>query len=336
MGSVVVSIDAELGWGFHDMSDPPMERIEAGRSGWLTLLEILAEHDVPATWAVVGHLMLDDCDGIHADLPSLDGWFEHERGRWRDRAGLRFCPDLVRGVLDSDVNHEIGSHTFSHVLFADPRVTKQTAYEELRAAVDAAARFDVTFDSLIFPRNAVGHRDLLDESGFTCYRSPQSRPSTALGRAAEKFRATLEPERVPLVRPTVDEYGLVDVPASLFLFGFEGWARTAAGLVGIDPIVRQAKRGIDRASREDGLFHIWLHPTDICTERDADRVATIIEYAAQKRAETDLRIETMAAVADRVRWRTRRDEPSRHLTSRRELQPPQSASHGRTGQGRRD
>jgi peptidoglycan/xylan/chitin deacetylase (PgdA/CDA1 family) len=336
VGSFVISIDAELAWGFHDVSDPPMERIEAGRDGWLTLLDIFDEHDVPATWGVVGHLMLEDCDGVHADLGPIDGWFDSERKQWRDRPDLRFGPDLVRGILESDIDHEIACHTFSHVLFDDPRVTDRVVRGELEAAAAAARRFDVTYDSLIFPRNAVGYRELLGDFGFTCYRSRRPRPSGAPGRAVEKLLAIADPDRLHLVTPTVDEYGLVDVPPSLYLFGFEGWARTAAEAIGEDPIVRQAKRGIDRASRTAGVFHVWLHPNDIVTERDARRVERIVEYAARKREITPLSIETMATVADRVRWQARRDEPSRQLTSRRETRSPRLSSHGRTGLGRRD
>jgi hypothetical protein len=336
VGSFVISIDAELGWGFHDVADPPMDRVEAGRDGWITLLDILNEHDVPATWAVVGHLMLEDCDGVHADIPSIDGWFQHERGRWRDRPDLRFGPDLVRSVLQSDVDHEIACHTFSHVLFDDPRLTDRMARGELDAATAAASRFDVAYDSLIFPRNAVGYRELLREFEFTCYRSRRPRPSSALGRVVEKLLAAVDPNRLDLVTPTVDEYGLVDVPPSLYLFGFEGWARTVAEVIGVDPIVRQAKRGIDRACRTAGVFHVWLHPNDILTERDVHRIATIVEYAAQKRETTDLSIETMATVADRVRWQARRGEPTRQLTRRREARLPRSSSRARTGLGRRD
>lgn len=300
MGSVVISIDAELGWGFHDLSDPPTDRIEAARSGWQTLLDIFEIHDVPATWAVVGHLMLEDCDGIHADHPSVDGWFDRERADWRERPELRFGTDLVGRVLAAESGHEVGCHTFSHVLFDDPRVTRRIASAELRAAIDAARPFDVEYDSFVFPRNAVGYRELLAEFGFACYRSRGAAPSGRIRRSADKFLAAADPGRVDLVEPTVDEYGLVDIPPSLYLFGFEGAARTVAeSLVG-DPIVRQARRGIDRASREDGVFHVWLHPNNLRTERDARRMRAIVEHAAARRDETDLRLETMAEAAKRV------------------------------------
>jgi peptidoglycan/xylan/chitin deacetylase (PgdA/CDA1 family) len=56
----VISVDAELGWGFHDI-DPPTSRVEAARTGWKRLAGLFNEYDVPATWAVVGR----QCDEQH-------------------------------------------------------------------------------------------------------------------------------------------------------------------------------------------------------------------------------------------------------------------------------
>lgn len=301
VGCVVISIDAELGWGFHDMPEPPVDRLEAAQDGWQTLLEVLDTHDVPATWAVVGHLLLEDCDGVHADLPSIDGWFDRERGEWLERRDLRYGTDLVADVADSGVDHDIGCHTFSHVLFDDPRVSEEIATAELEAAISAADSAGIRYDSFVFPRNAVGYRDLLAEFDFSCYRSAASVPPSGFGRAAEKLLMTVDPTRVDLVEPTVDEYGLVDVPPSLFLFGFEGWPRGVAESFGVDPIVRQAKSAIDRASRESGVCHMWLHPNNLRTERDVRRLRSIVRYAAERRDDTDLEIQTMSQVANKVR-----------------------------------
>lgn len=301
MGSVVISIDAELGWGFHDLPDPSRARIEAGRSGWSTLLNILDTHDIPATWAVVGHLMLDDCDGIHADHSSIPGWFDRERGAWQDRPDLRFGSDLVADLIESPTDHEVACHTFSHVLFDDARVTRDIAIDEIEASIRVADSVGIEFDSFIFPRNAVSHRDLVAAYGFTGYRSLGPVPDGQLRQSAMKLLAAIDPRPVELVTPRVDEYGLVDVPPSLYLFGFEDLPRRVAERLGTDPIVRQAKRGIDRASRSDGVFHMWLHPNNLQTERDVTRLEQIIRYLAEIRVRTDLQVETIAEVSARTR-----------------------------------
>ena len=295
MGSVVISVDAELGWGFHDYDEPPVDRVENGRRGWQTLLALFDRFEVPATWAVVGHLLLDDCDGVHADHPSPPNWFERERTTWRDRPDLRFGPDLVEAIRDSPTDHEIGSHSFSHVIFTDPAVTDRIADAECRRARQLGREWNLDLESFVYPRNEVGHRDALAGAGFRTYRGRTPIPSS--------LRHTLESlarGRSLLVNPSVDEYGLVNVPASTFCFAFEGRMRSIAELVWDDPIVHLAKSGIDQAVDGDGVFHLWLHPNNLTTQRDVHRIRRILAYVDRRRTDSSLTVETMGAVGRRV------------------------------------
>lgn len=306
MGSVVISVDAELGWGFHDLDEPPMDRVEAARRGWKRLAGLFDQYAVPATWAVVGHLFLEDCDGYHRDHPAPAAWFARERDAWASRPELRFAGELLSDLLDGDVDHEVGCHTFSHVVLTEDWVTPALVRAELAAAEEAAARHGVEQRSFVFPRNAVAHRSVLAERGFTCYRGPVPREGGSVGSnrlgPANKLLGVAFPGRVPLVEPSVDEYGLVNVPPSLFLFSFEGVERTAlTAAIGEDPVVRQARHGIDRAVDEDGVFHLWLHPNNLVNARDAERVRAVLEWLRTRVETTDLTVETMGAVSERVR-----------------------------------
>ncbi|MBZ6495737.1 polysaccharide deacetylase family protein [Natrinema longum] len=295
MGSVVISLDAELGWGFHDLVEPPSDRVEAGRRGWSVMLELLSEFDVPATWGVVGHLMLDSCDGTHAEHPAPDGWFERERTAWADRDDLRFGPDLVSAITESDVDHEFASHSFSHVLFGRPETDRELADAELERCRELAADWNQSLDSFIYPRNDVGHRDVLADHGITAYRGRSPTRDGVRG----VFDSTIR-DRSMLVEPAIDEHGLVDVPASMFLFGFEGPARTVAESIWEDPMVALARRGIDEATRSDGLFHMWLHPNNLTHDRDDRRMRAILSYLDRQRSATELTVETMTDVAQQV------------------------------------
>jgi len=292
MGSVVVSVDAELGWGFHDLADPPTARVENARRGWRTLADLCERYDVPATWAVVGHLFLDDCDGFHADHPAGPGWFRHERTAWADRPDLRFGPSLLTRLLESSLNHDIGCHTFSHMLFGE--CSRAVAAAELDRFRTLAAESGIEATSFVFPRNAVGHRELLADRGFTCYRS--ARPTPTVAGKLLRARAV---RSVELVTPSVDEYGLVDLPPSLFLFGFEDRLRRLASSFVGDPVVAYAHRGIDRAAATDGVFHLWLHPNNLLGDAETDRVERVFSYLDDRRDAVD--IETMAGVAQRTR-----------------------------------
>lgn len=300
MGSVVISVDAELGWGFHDAPSPPMTRLDAARDGWRCLLALFDEFRVPATWAVVGHLFLDDCDGTHPDHPTPPGWFERERTTWRDRPDLRFGGDLVTELLSAGVDHDVGSHTFSHVVFDEDGVDGAVARAELRAAKDASEAVGVTPRSFVFPRNVVGHREELAAAGFEAYRGERRVGEPGVGRSIDKVLAGVDPDRPRIVEPYVDEFGVVDVPPSLFLFGFEGTARTVAEAVWDDPVAAQVSLGVERAANERGVFHLWLHPNNVVEPRDVRRMRAVLSCIDRYRRESGLTVETMADVAARV------------------------------------
>ena len=298
MGSVVISVDAELGWGFHDV-EPPTERLESARVGWKRLAGLCSEYEIPATWAVVGHLFLRDCDGRHADHPRGPHWFRAERDAWADRPSLRYGPNLIADVASDPVGHEIGCHTFSHVLFGSEGTTADTARAEIEACLAATRATDLSLQSFVFPRNCVGHRDVLAEYGFGCYRGAAPSEQTPLGKLTAATVGDPEPS---LVTPTIDEYGLVDIPASLYLFSFEGRPRRLVTKLFADPIVEHARRGIDAAARQDGVFHVWLHPNNLLGRPEIARMRAIFDYLDRRRDE--VRIETMGQVASRVRDET--------------------------------
>ncbi len=140
-----------------------------------------------------------------------------------DREDLRYGPDLVADVLASDAGHEFASHSFSHVLFGRAETDRELADAELERSRELAADWDQSIDSFVYPRNDVGHRDVLADHSVTAYRGRSPTRDGVRG----VFDSTVR-DRSMLVEPTIDEYGLVNVPASMFLFGFEGPARTVA------------------------------------------------------------------------------------------------------------
>lgn len=305
MGTVVISADAELGWGFHDLRDRPEERLANARDGWRRFAELCEQYQIPATWAVVGHLFLDECDGRHTDHPAPSSWFDHEGGADRMARSLRFADGLIDRIRTADADHEIGLHTFSHVELGASETTARLADAELSAAVDAAREWGVEPRprSFIFPRNNVGNLQVLADHGITCYRgtTPTDRPTDGYGGAGRLLRAALGSDGPPLVKPRQDSLGLVDLPASLFLYSFEGLARSVAEPLLGDPIAVLARRGIEGAAASDGTFHMWLHPNNLVTPRDVARMEAIFEHLARVRARTDLRVRTMGEVAAAVR-----------------------------------
>lgn len=329
MGSVVVSLDAELAWGFHDLDEPPTERIQNARTAWKRLLELFDTYDVPATWAIVGHLMLEVCDGRHDEHPaSVDGWFDRDPGGDESHSKRWFGNGLLKAVENAAIDHEIASHSFSHAVFDPETLEREVAVAELDQSVDAAAERGIDLESFVFPRNVVGYRELLAEHGFAAYRGTRpaewydDAPSYAVGKVV----ASLKWSTPPIVYPEVDEHGLVDVPASFYLFSLGNVDWPFVKPVCNDLLASRGKRGIDEVVDSGGVFHLWLHPNNLIQLSDFALLEDILAYVDTRREQTDLLVETMADVAKRVMPEPESTDRT-HGQSRRVSQTRPHASH---------
>lgn len=301
MGAVVISIDAELAWGFHDRVAPPVDRIRAARPGWKWLIEELDQWQLPATWAVVGHLFLDSCSGRHETLATPPKWFDSDPGGTQTTWNNWYGPDLIAEIKDASVSHDIGSHTFSHLSLGNSEVTPEMLRDDLTKWCELAESWGIRPGSFVYPRNVIGYRPVLADLGFRGYRGRSPVPwyeKTAFQPITKTVSLYSGGASVPIVHPRVDEFGLVDVPASLYLYGFEG--SVASGicrLVG-DPILKAARTGIETVATEDGIFHLWLHPNNLVSSEDRRRLREILTYIDEIRRVDGLEVYTMNEVID--------------------------------------
>lgn len=304
-----------MAWGRAHRRDgsAPESGLDRERQVIERLLELFERYEVPATWAIVGHLFLDGCSGDGADRPHPEvlrpdyGWLD---GDWFDidpcsdvaSAPHYYGSDIVRSIQSCAVPQEIASHSFSHMIMDDPGVSVDVFASELAASRAEARRHGVELQSFVYPRNAIAHRDRLAATGFTSYRG--GRPSRPFAGRPGWLRRTLgvvdrvRPLPGSAVWPEMEPSGLVNV-AQTYLFApdVKGrrlpptlWARFPAARV------RQA-------ARQRALCHLWFHPYNITAAPDRALTAleTVCRTMARERDRGRLDLLTMAQVSDRVR-----------------------------------
>lgn len=305
-GVFTISIDFELIWGTLDLFGPERFRAacELERSEVIDrLLELFVEFDVSATWAVLGHLFLDRCqpqDGVmHPEIvrPAHSwcdrDWFADDRGGVEDHKSIFFGRSLVEMIRDCEVAQEIGSHSFSHVIFGDSGCSRETARSEIAACVQSARELGVELRSFVFPRNSVGHLDVLRENGFVCYRGPEphwyeNENVSAMRRRLAHLWEVIRAAEPPVVMPEETIKGLWNIPGSMIYFPMHGFRR----FVPLRHRVRRAIKGLDAAVRHRRIFHLWFHPTNLADQMDSmfEGLRSILEYAAhlRKRGQIDI------------------------------------------------
>jgi peptidoglycan/xylan/chitin deacetylase (PgdA/CDA1 family) len=316
-GVFTLSLDFELLWGTVDLFGPERFRraCEVERESVVDrLLGLLEEFEIPATWCILGHLLLAECrrsgGRAHPEIVRprhawvRGDWLQHDPCSDETRAPLFYGRSLVEKIRACRVPQEIGSHSFSHAIFSDPGCSREAAASELRASVEAANELGLSPRSFAFPRNGVGHLDLLAQHGFTGYRGPAPRwyerrePPSAwhrLGRLWSVLAATPP----PVVAPEAAEKGLVNVPASMIYFPMHGARRS----IPVSRRVLRARKGLEAAARTGRIFHLWFHPTNLADEPEAmfRGLREIFSAARELRRHGRLSVETMGAAACRLR-----------------------------------
>jgi peptidoglycan/xylan/chitin deacetylase (PgdA/CDA1 family) len=277
-----LSLDFELIWGTVDHGGPERFRraCEIEREEVIErLLALLAEFEIPATWCIVGHLFLASCaptDGVkHPEIVrpthgwAHGEWFEDDPCGNEQTDPIFYGDTLIEKIMACAVPQEIGCHTFSHVIFGDEGCSRTTAASELDACVRLADERGVELQSFAFPRNSIGHLDVLREYGMLCYRGPEPvwyehtaapRVMKRLGHLADVLSA----RRPPVVVPELGAEGVWNIPGSMLYFPMHGRRRH----IPLWLRVRRAAKGLERAARETKIFHLWFHPTNLADESE--------------------------------------------------------------------
>jgi peptidoglycan/xylan/chitin deacetylase (PgdA/CDA1 family) len=314
-GAFVLSLDFELIWGTLDVRGPDGFRAACEREReevFGALLGLLEEFEVPATWCTVGHIMLGSCaprnGRKHPEIVrpahawAHGDWFDRDPCTDEARAPIFYGRSLVERLQAARVPQEIGCHSFSHVIFGDPGCSRETAESEVRACVATAAELGITLRSFAFPRNRVGHLDVLREHGFTCFRGREptwhegggaSGRVNRLGHLADVIAA----RRPPVVLPRrVD--GLVDVPGSMMFFPMHGARRH----IPVSRRVHRALKGVAAAAEQRRIMHLWFHPTNLAdhTEAMVEGLREVLADVALRRERGELDVLPMAEVAARA------------------------------------
>jgi len=284
-GAFIVSIDTELAWGgMHNGQFVRRQtQYQLSRRAIGQLLKLLERFNIQATWAVVGHLFLEEChvtNGVkHPEIMrpryswSSGDWFDADPCTNLESAHAWYGSDIVKQILDCKVHQEIGCHTFSHIIVGDPGCSRESIESELRLCCLEAERFGLVLKSFVFPRNSVGHLEMLAKAGFTVFRGPAPNWFGRLPGLASRIGHLVDnllPISPPVVLPE-SKNGLWNLPASYYYPPTDRWW----GIVPISLRTHKVKRGLRQAVTHRRLMHMWFHEFNLAT--DTERLLSGLE-----------------------------------------------------------
>lgn len=279
--SFILSFDCEGKWGVADrLTHLHHEALTDARlrSAYHSILGLLDEYSVPATFAFVG-LFAEPAGSFNHVMPQI--------AALASRAPMYLAPALsditegsgegwhgawaIEAVSAAEVGHEIALHGVTHVPWSSRE--RQFFVDELKLLghLSSPVRQSKTF---VFPRNKVAHVELLRSAGIRGYRTAPRHQSRTRSLLSE-FNVWSKPD---LFSNSLSAE-LVAIPAGYFV----NWQRGMRRLVP-RPITRARFRALLDDSADGAVVHAWLHPENVATAPGTLAVlGDILEMVARRR-----------------------------------------------------
>src|SRR5712692_932134 len=276
-GAVTISADFELEWAFRGLrlEDQKLMGVRSRRNLPI-VLRILDEQSIPITWATVGHLFLESCErgacGLaHPEMPRpprnphwKGDWYVHDPCTNVEKDPGWYAPDLINMVTSSQVKHEIGTHSFSHIEFSKQTSNELLVRRELEESSVVMERFGLRPKSLVYPRNRMGHQylELISDLNITSVRHRDS--------------------SIRLSYPERSKCGVYKLYESMNLRKGNGYK-----------YLSKVKIFLAEAMNCGAAYHFWFHPSDP-TDLFENEFHDIICYIAALRNRGEIWVATMS------------------------------------------
>ena len=277
---LTISIDLELGWGNWDNITPfHIHNIESKEHLIIErLLEIFDRYGITVTWAFVAALLDED------SARSMPG----SKSLW-------YAPEIIDKIRKSNMPHDLGSHGGKHKYFDS--MSKNEAIEDIQFAAYIHSKNGMPLNSFVYPRNKVGRIDLIAEQGIKVYRGQDlawhqtiRNKQALLGRAANLLDKLL-PISPQAVSPELKK-DICNIPGSMLFFSRNGIRKLAHPKITLNKL----HKGILNAINNDGVFHLWFHPSNFWTNTDQqfEIFETFIKQASTYIENDQLEVSSMA------------------------------------------
>lgn len=289
-GTLTLSIEVELAWGVHDLRAPDHLSTDGAveRTYLRRLLRKAEECGIPLTFDIVGHLLLECCTGNHKG-PYPDGWFEADPGTSARQAPLYYAPEMASQILDSPVDHELGTHTFSHVLCGE--VSEPVLDVEFERVRQLHRTLDRPATSFVPPRHQVAPRAVLKRNGITAVRYARERPTATRFHRLAELTVGPHPDWQPRVVDGIVETYCTTYP-SLSARSLPAGQRPPHPVFRSIPLEarkrihdRYLRHATEQIISENASLHLWCHLYDLSNPHQWAVVSDFLEYLATQRGD---------------------------------------------------
>ena len=317
-GAFVISLDFELHWGVRAHSGANgryRQNLLGARVAIPKILDLFAEFEIAATWAVVGFLFARSRNELQHFSPTLRPHYNDPRldpysetiGENEEQDPLHYAPSIIE-LIRRRSRQEIGTHTFSHYCSLEPGHTRESFSADLQSAVTIAASRGIRIRSLVYPRDQINpeYTDVLLNAGITSFRGsarggmnrPLARADQGIARQAARMldhNVNLSGQQITRWHEVLQPEGICNIRSSRFLMP---WTPRNSSLASLR--FNRINNSLLAAAQSRGIFHLWWHPHNFgrWTKENLDFLRKILESFAWCRREYGMESLNIAEAAD--------------------------------------
>ena len=313
-GVFCISLDFEKYWGIHDVctwqeKESQFKNLE---KTVIRLINLLEQHQIHCTWAVVGLLAEPDAIKLHAhsEIPYKNKSYSPFPLSSKKYTGIQsylISANHEIELLKKSEFQEVASHTYSHYYSLEEGPTDADFVLDLDRMQTV---INQPLKSIVFPRNQINarHLELCHKSGFTCYRGNQeSKPwnnSTFEDEGLLKKTMRWSDAYFKLaktnsyrVQDLQKKQGLVNIPASRFFrpYGSSSFLEKQK--------MKRIKTEMETAAKNNKIYHLWWHPHNLTnqTELVFKQLAELINHYKKLNQQYGFTTLNMSEIADYVK-----------------------------------
>jgi hypothetical protein len=292
----MISLDTELLWGPDsiELFTFIKKNGKEARQKIDTLLDLFERFEIPATWAIVGHLFLEECSEKTCLTASNKikynvgkSWYVDPYSNLK-KEPLFYGSDIVQKIVSNTIRHEIGYHSFSHPIFSE--IPRKMAEDEIKESKKIEKTWNIQFKSFVFPSNKIAYLDILKENGFLIYRGKTGIYKSTDNLFMKKLKGGIDKCLTSPVEPKWIN-GIWEIQGSAYF---------------CDPqiprsLLNRCNIGLNRAIRNNKIFHIWLHPWSLLLYKKLEvDLKKFLKQVSEKKQQDKLKVITMGELAEHM------------------------------------
>lgn len=314
VGKITISVEIELAWGGHDLDEYEgfqksiSKNAQKERYFLKKLLQLCSDNGIPLTFDIVGHLFLEECSGNHLG-PHPEGWFDNDPGTDYKNDPQFYAPDIVDMIRKEPIDHEICTHTFSHIPCGE--VSSNVVAWELEKVTELhKSNLDQDVSSLVPPRHSPPPENILTDQGIEIIREPWEGTNSS-GRLEYLYNELFgnHPIRAPKI-----ENGIVksySTPSGSLNVRYLPLGQSSPNRVFQFIPLRIRKKlhkrylinSVDAAIAQDSYVHLWTHLNDISNKHQMKSIEDLIKFLSDKKENRAVDIIRMDELNNVVRKR---------------------------------